>query len=129
MRVAVAVWGTEVSPVFDFAHRVIVVQCDETQERVRYQHALPDEPMSSRAERLRELGVNVLLCGAISNPLEEMVRGLGIVLIPWKCGPIEEVLTAYFSGTIEEPRFSLPGVPNGSTLRIGENRTEGREAL
>ncbi len=83
--------------------------------------------MSSRAERLRELGVNVLICGAISNPLAKMLRGLGIVLIPWKCGLIEEVLTAYFSGTLEDARFSMPGIGNGSTLQIRDNRIEGRE--
>jgi len=129
MRLAVAVWGSEVSPVFDFAHRIIVVQCDEAHEQARYQYELPEESMSSRAERLRELGVNVLICGAISNPLAKMVRGLGIILIPWKCGLIEEVLMAYFLGTLQDPRFSMPGVSNGSTLQIRDNRIEGRETL
>jgi len=128
MRLAVAVWESEVSPVFDFAHRIIVVQCDEAHEKARYRYKLPDESMSSRAERLRELGVNVLICGAISNPLKQMVRGLGIILIPWKCGLIEEVLIAYFSGTLEDSRFLMPGVSNGSTLQIRDNRIEGREA-
>ena len=129
MRLAVAVWGSEVSPVFDFAHRIIVVQCDEPHEKERYQYEFPDESMSSRAERLRELGVNVLICGAISNPLAKMVRGLGIILIPWKCGLVEEVLIAYFSETLDNPRFWMPGAGNGSTLQIRDNRTEGREAL
>jgi predicted Fe-Mo cluster-binding NifX family protein len=129
MRLAIAVWGSEVSPVFDFAHRILVVQCDEAHEKARYPYELPVESMSSRTERLRELGVNVLVCGAISNPLAKMVRGLGILLIPWKCGLIEEVLLAYFSGTLENPRFSMPGVGNGSTPKIPNNRTEGREAL
>lgn len=129
MRLAVAVWGSEVSPVFDFAHRIIVVQCDEAHEQARYQYELPEESMSSRAERLRELGVNILMCGAISNPLAKMVRGLGIILIPWKCGLIEEVLMAYFSGNLQDPRFSMPGVSNGSTLQIRDNRIEGRETL
>ncbi len=129
MRLAVAVWGSEVSPVFDFAHRVIVVQCDEAHEKARYHYDFPDESMSLRAERLRELGVNVLICGAISNPLAKMARGLGIILIPWKCGLIEEVLIAYFSATLEEPRYSMPGISNGSTLQIRNNQIEGREAL
>jgi predicted Fe-Mo cluster-binding NifX family protein len=129
MRLAVAVWDSEVSPVFDFSHRIIVVQCDEAHEKARSRYELPDESMSSRAERLRELGVNVLICGAISNPLAKMLRGLDIVLIPWKCGPVEDVLLAYFSGTLEDPRFSMPGVSNGSTLQIRDNPIEGREAI
>ncbi len=129
MRLAVAVWGCEVSPVFDFAHRILVVQCDSDQVQARYRYDIPDESMAARAERLRELGVNVLVCGAISNPLAKMVSGLGITLIPWKCGLIEEVLVAYFSGTLEDHRFSLPGIANQSTVEIEHNRTEGREAI
>lgn len=129
MRLAIAVWGCEVSPVFDFAHRILVVQCDEDQVTARYRYEIPEESIAARAERLRELGVNVLVCGAISNPLAEMVGGLGITLIPWKCGLVEEVLVAYFSGTLQDPRFSLPGAGNECAIEIKPNRMEGREAL
>jgi predicted Fe-Mo cluster-binding NifX family protein len=129
MRLAVAIWDSEVSPVFDFAHRIMVVDCDEECRKRRYRYQLPDESMTSRAERLRELGVNVLICGAISNALAEMVKGLDITLIPWKCGLIEEVLLAYFSGTLEDPRFSMPGSNNGSTIEIKSEPIERREAL
>ena len=54
---------------------------------------------------------------------------MGIILIPWKCGLVEEVLIAYFSGSLEDPRFSMPGVGNGSALQIRDNKIEGREAL
>jgi predicted Fe-Mo cluster-binding NifX family protein len=128
MRLAVAVWGCEVSPVFDFAHRILVVQCEEDAERARYHYEVPDEPMAARAERLRELGVDVLVCGAISSPLAKMVAGLGITLIPWKCGLVDEVLAAYFSGTLEASRFSLPGSGNECAIEIKHVQTERREA-
>jgi predicted Fe-Mo cluster-binding NifX family protein len=129
MRLAVAVWDYEVSPVFDFAHRILVVQCDEDRAQARYSYEIPEESMAARAERLRELGVNVLVCGAISNPLAKMVTGLGITLLPWKCGLVEEVLVAYFSGTLEDPRFCLPGAGNECAIEIHNNQTEGREWL
>jgi predicted Fe-Mo cluster-binding NifX family protein len=129
MRLAMAVWDREVSPVFDFAHRILVVQCDERHEQARYQYDIPEESMAARAERLRELGVNVLLCGAISNSLAKMVTGLGITLIAWKCGLIEDVLIAYFSGNLDHPRFSMPGAGNGCTVQIQSDRMEGRESL
>jgi len=129
MRLAVAVWDAEVSPVFDFAHRIMVVECQEDREIKRYRYQLPDESMTARAERLRELGVNALICGAVSNALAKMIRGLNITLIPWKCGLVEEVLMAYFSGTLEDPRFSMPGSNNGSTIEIQSVPIERREAL
>jgi predicted Fe-Mo cluster-binding NifX family protein len=129
MRLAVAVWGCEVSPVFDFAHQILVVQCQEDAERARYHYEIPEESMAARAERLRELGVNVLICGAISSPLAKMVSGLGITLISWKCGLIEEVLLAYFAGTLDDSRFCLPGACTECAVEIKHNRIEGREAL
>lgn len=129
MRLGVAIWGSEVSPVFDFSHRILVVQCDAHCKQVRYRYDIPDESMAARAERLRELGVNVLVCGAISNPLADMVRGLGITLIPWKCGLVEEVLLAYFTGTLRDSRFTLPGAGNGSVIEIQSNHGERRKSL
>lgn len=109
MRTAVPVWGTDISPVFDFARRVLVVESDLGHEIARFVYELPKKSMSSRAERLRELGVDLLICGAISKPLEKMITGSGINLISWKCGPVEEVLQAYFSGVLQDQRFSMPG--------------------
>ena len=126
MRVAISTWEKEVSPVFDFAHHILIVEWDEGNEIARFRYETPEKSMSSRAQRLREMGVDVLLCGAISNPLAKMIRSSGVTLIPWKCGDVEDVLEAYFAGAIDAPRFSMPGVRHGPTVHIeGEHRERG----
>ena len=119
MRTAIPVWGTEVSPVFDFARRILVVESDLGHETTRFSYELPKKSMSSRAERLLALGADVLICGAISNPLSKMVVSSGINLIPWKCGPVEEILQAYFSGSLQDPKFSMPGCRDREIGRTG----------
>jgi len=46
--------------------------------------------------RLTGLGVDTLICGAISRPLAYMVTTAGINLIAWISGQVEDVLQAFF---------------------------------
>ncbi len=119
MRTAIPVWGSQLSPVFDFAQRILVVESERGREVLRFARDLPKESISFRSERLRDLGVDVLICGAVSNPLAKMITGSGITLVPWKCGPAEEVLEAYFSGSLEEARFAMPGHRDKDILPTG----------
>jgi predicted Fe-Mo cluster-binding NifX family protein len=126
VRVAVSIWEDEVSPVFDFAHNIVLVEWDQDHEVARYRYETPEKSMPSRMQRLREMGADVLLCGAISNLMAKMIQSSGITLIAWKCGDVEDVLSAYFSGAIDAPRFSMPGARNGSSVHIeGEKRKGG----
>jgi hypothetical protein len=38
-----------------------------------------------------------------------MVAGYGIEIVPFVKGPVEEVLAAFLSGKIDDPRFLLSG--------------------
>jgi predicted Fe-Mo cluster-binding NifX family protein len=51
----------------------------------------------------------VLICGAISRPLEAMLLSAGVEVIPQTCGPVEEVLKAFMSGKLTEKAFLMPG--------------------
>jgi predicted Fe-Mo cluster-binding NifX family protein len=83
--------------------------------------------MPRRVIRLRNLGVDVLICGAISRPLAFMITGLGIELLPHIRGRIDEVLNAYLTSRLTEQRFSMPGCKAGSRKRFrGRGRGQGR---
>ena len=119
MRTALPVWGTDLSPVFDFAQRILVIEIDRCREVSRYMFDLTHRSLTSRSERLRELGVDVLICGAVSNALAELITGIGIGLIAWRCGPAEEVLQAYITGSLDDPRFVMPGHREGGIQSTG----------
>ena len=51
-----------------------------------------------RVNRLKDLGVGVPLCGALSRPLEGLLATTGIVVIAWLCGSVEEIMRAYLAG-------------------------------
>lgn len=126
-KIAIPEWQGQVSTVFDFAGKLLLIDIDEQKEINRSEITFPDEPMPRRATRLKNLGVDVLICGAISRPLAFMITGLGIELLPYISGRIDEVLNAYLTGRLTEQRFSMPGCKAGDRKGFrSRGRMQGR---
>ena len=94
MKVAIPHWQGRVSPVFDVAGNVLVVEIDGGSERARQEVVFNVDGPQARAARLTEAGADVLVCGAISKPLEVAVSAAGIEVIPQTCGEVGSVLRA-----------------------------------
>jgi len=109
MKVAIPHWQGRVSPVFDVAGNVLVVEIDDGVEQARRDVVFDEERPQGRAARLTETGANVLVCGAISRPLEMAVSAAGIEVIPQTCGDIERVLAAFIDGRLNQGKFLMPG--------------------
>lgn len=127
-KVGIPVWGDGVSTVFDFASRLVVAKVEGTREVHRAEvPLLPGKP-TSRARRLVEQGVSVLICGAISRPLAALVSSAGIQIIPFVSGPVDRVLAAYLAGELARGGFLLPGYSPGARRRWRHGRGfRGRE--
>jgi predicted Fe-Mo cluster-binding NifX family protein len=109
VRVAIANFDGRVSPVFDVARRLLLVDVDARSEAVRQEVSLADCDPLSRVGRLVGLGVEVLICGAISRPLEAALLSAGIQVVAQTCGPVDEVLAAYGAGRLNGQAFLMPG--------------------
>ena len=109
MKVAIPHWQGRVSPVFDVAGNVLVVEIDGGAERARRDVAFSVDGPQARAARLTEAGADVLVCGAISKPLEVAVSAAGIEVIPQTCGEVERVLAAFIDGRLNQGAFLMPG--------------------
>ena len=66
MRLAIPTWNGRISPVFDVAKRLLLVDLDKGGEVGREETVLEATDVSSRASRIAELSVDTLICGAIS---------------------------------------------------------------
>jgi predicted Fe-Mo cluster-binding NifX family protein len=109
MKVAVPVWNQQISTVFDFSRRVMTARIRTGDISDTRYHDVHATTMVERTACLRDLNVDVLLCGAISLPLERMIVASGISVIPFLKGTVVEILDAYVSGHIVDSQFSLPG--------------------
>jgi predicted Fe-Mo cluster-binding NifX family protein len=109
MRLAIPTRNERISPVFDSAGRILLVDVDEGKERSRCIAPLPADSLAGRVSRLKELGVAVLICGGISRTLRQMIEADGIQVYPWTAGPVDDVLDAYRKGRLHEARWLMPG--------------------
>jgi len=109
MRIAVPVWRDRISPVFDVAGSLLLVDLQDGAPVLRNEASLQEEDRDVRARRLGDLGVDVLICGAISRPLEASLAAAGIKVIARVCGGVDDVLDAYRSGRLGDRAFAMPG--------------------
>ena len=118
-KIALPVWSEQICTVFDFAQSLLVVEFESTSEISREYYALTGEPPLFRASRLRNIGVQTLICGALSHPLLTILRSYSITVIPYICGHVDEILHAYMKGDLSKPYFRLPGYPSYTKGRRG----------
>lgn len=109
MKVALTVWEDRISPVFDSARDLLLADIENGETVKTSVEAFHAEPALRRPAKLFDLGICVLICGAISEPLAGMIEGYGIRLFPFITGSAARVLDAYLKGTLPDPAFHMPG--------------------
>jgi predicted Fe-Mo cluster-binding NifX family protein len=109
MKIAIPIWEDKVSPVFDTALRLLVVEVKDNKELSRFIYYIGDEDLTRRCQRIRTLNVDILICGAISQCFLHMLLSSGLNVIQQISGRVEEVLEAYIKGKIHNSKFLMPG--------------------
>lgn len=108
-RIAIANWNGRVSPVFDSARSLDVVEIEDGKIVSRHGATFATDDPAAKVSALTGLGVSRLLCGAISRPLAELLGAHGIAVTPFVCGPVEEVLAAFLANRLSDPSLAMPG--------------------
>jgi predicted Fe-Mo cluster-binding NifX family protein len=109
MKVAFAHWNDRIAPVFDTARQVHIVETGSGQVLRESPELLPGDPIVQKALRLAALGVDALVCGAISRPLQETIAAYGIQVIPFVAGDLHQVIQAFLQGRPMDEAFAMPG--------------------
>jgi len=125
MRIAIPIADDRISPVFDVAQRLLVVEVEQGSEVSRTDVALAEQAPELRAKRVAGQRVDVLICGAISWPLQSMLVSAGVEVIPQTCGQVDEVLRTFLSGQLVGDAFVMPGCC-GRRRRFRGGRRKGR---
>ena len=122
MRIAIPQWQGRVSPVFDVAGSLLLVDLEDGREVRREEVRLAETDAFDRAADLARLGTDALICGAISAPLEARLAAAGVRVIGFVCGPVEEILAGFLAGELANPAFLMPGC-RGQRRRLGQGRS------
>jgi predicted Fe-Mo cluster-binding NifX family protein len=116
-----------VSPVFDVAARLVLVRLKGEAEVERKEVVLFEKQPEAIVRSLGELGIRVLICGAISQGLRAALERVGIRVMPQVCGGLDSVISAFRNRTLEQPEFAMPGCYN-ALWRAGRRGTGCRKA-
>jgi len=108
MNVAITVWDTRISPVFDAAETLLIAEVQQTEivdrKILRFQAGRFDRFV----RLLDELNVQVLICGALCAGPANLLESHDINVISFLTGDAEEVLQLYVQGK-ELDAFAMPG--------------------
>jgi predicted Fe-Mo cluster-binding NifX family protein len=117
MTTAISHWQGRISPVFDVADELLLVDSQGDRNLSRQTLLLSSSNPFVRAREMVDAGVQWLICGAISRKQEEVLLLSGIRVIGFTCGAVDAVLSALHSGSLNERRFRMPG-SHGRTVRL-----------
>jgi len=126
MKIALSIWKDCISTVFDTADQLLIFEPDETSGYKRTTIKLISADIKERADEMKEQQIDVLICGAISRPLENLLIALGIQVYSFVRGPVEEIIAAYQSGKLNQAVFALPGCCRRLRLRGRARYRNGR---
>jgi predicted Fe-Mo cluster-binding NifX family protein len=109
VRIAIPIFRSRVSPVFDSCTRVLLVDIEHKKEIERSEIYLDKLSITERAAILQKLKVKTIICSGISDMLHNMLQSVKINLTTGIAGEIDQVVAAYLSKKLNEPRFHMPG--------------------
>ena len=131
MKIALTVWDGWISPVFDVCREALVLEIDNGDILSTVKIDLNTETPLKKIERLVNLGVETLVCGAISELVHGEATPRGLKVISFVSGEIDEVVQALISDGLPTPALSMPGCRDGQGrsrhgLRQGNDERRGR---
>ena len=111
--VAVPIFNSRISPVFDTCTRILLVEFKKGREITRKEFDLDNFSLRERLQVMEKNAVSVIICGGISDVFHSILANSNILLICGICGNIDEVLKAHCDGRLDDPCFFMPGYKVG----------------
>ena len=102
MKIAIPIFETRISPRFDHAPSVLLVTTAFNSEKILETCEIPFQKCDyiERINQLKFSGVEVVICGGISNEMLDMLKGNNIETIPWVTGDAHEALKLFLQGRL-----------------------------
>ncbi len=105
---AIPVFRGRVAPVLDACTHLLVMDLEATPSSGRMVQ-VSIRTLPERVQEFLHLGISEIVCGALSNLLDKLLRAEGIHLICGIAGDIDAVVVAWQAGTLGQACFRMPG--------------------
>ena len=108
-RIAIHVYKSRVSPVFDSCARLLLIDLNQNQEIDRTKIFCEGLSEIERLKILKKSGVGTVICGAISDGFYKLISNAEISVIIGIAGEVDQVLDAFQCNRLGESCFYMPG--------------------
>jgi predicted Fe-Mo cluster-binding NifX family protein len=108
-KIAVTVWGERISPVFDAARTLLIVEIVDQEVRYGIRLNFVPERVAELVRILQSQQVTLLICGAVSAQPAAMLEAGGIELVSFVAGEVGHVLAGCVRGGAWASEFRMPG--------------------
>jgi len=112
-RIAIPVFQSRVSPVFDCCSRVLLVDLEQNREIRRTEITCENLSVFERVNLLNKSGVTIVICAGISQSFQDKLVTAEISTIPGIVGQVDEVLYAFRCDRLDNSSFCMPGYKPG----------------
>jgi predicted Fe-Mo cluster-binding NifX family protein len=106
---AVPVFNGRVSPVLDSCTQFYMLKPIEKKETAVRILPVKGGSIFERISEIKKLGIQVIICGAVSESFYNLLRESDIEVVCGITGDIDEVVAAYRAGSLSDARFRMPG--------------------
>lgn len=106
--IAFSVWGNQLSPVFESSFWIYIVEIQKGKIVSQKTCPLNTQFPTARINTLLDRGVDLLICGAISNSYLKMIEAQGIEVISFISGKFPQVFQAFLEGNLSR-KCKMPG--------------------
>ncbi len=126
MQAAFIIWENRIAPVFDTADQAVIVTRGKHGRTETRLEPLAGPTPAHDLMRLRDMGVGMVVCGAMSRPVQQVAASYGLRVVCFVAGRTEDMVAAWLAGRLEHSRYAMPGCRMRRRRRggRGRNRTD-----
>ncbi len=109
MNIAITTWGNRISPVFDSANTLTIVQVENLKIVKQVFVAFNPQFITRIVSELHDYQIDILICGAITDIQSKSIEKSGIRLISFVAGNADQVLVSFLKEPSRITDFLMPG--------------------
>lgn len=110
MKIALTIWGNRISPVFDSANTVMIVDLENLRTSDRVYKGFDPQDVKQILAILKKYKIDILICGAITDDRSIFIEQNGIVLVPFIFGNTDKILATLTNEKHRISDYIMPGV-------------------
>ncbi len=111
--VAIPVFQERISPLLDVAKKFAIYEIEDGKIKQKLVIDIHAECEHFRVDKLKELGVSVIIGGAVSDFVSRLINERGISLISWVNGAVDDVICLYIKNELHVSPIGNPGCGDG----------------